>query len=619
MYAATGADKQRGSDLSTMIHVLHRRMEERGEEPALHRRRDGRWEAISWRRYGQLVERFARALIAHGIEPGDRVAILGFNRVEWVVADLGAMAAGAVPVGIYTTSSPEQCAFILEHCSAPVVVVENATQLEKLRAVKHRLPALRLAVLMDPDPVSLQLSWVRGFEAFLADGDEIPEARYRERVAALEPSGLATLIYTSGTTGPPKGVMISHRNLRWTAEQLTTALGVPEDERVISYLPLSHIAEQLTSIHLALWAGVEVHFADSLEAVREHLADVRPTVFLGVPRLWEKIQGAILAQVATAPAARQRIFGLAREVGRRYREARRPGVGLRLAHGFFDRLVYSKLRARLGLDRCRYAVSSTAPIHPTTLDFFWSLGIEIHQIYGQSEVTGPTTLEVPEARRFGSVGRALPGVELRIAPDGEVLVRGDNVFLGYFRDEAATRESIDTEGWLHSGDVGRIDEEGFLWITDRKKELIVTSGGKKTGPAFLEGLLQAVSPVSHAVVVGEGRKYLGALLTLDPVAAASWASEHGIPFTGVAALADDPRLRAHLARAIATEVNPRLAQFETIKRFTVLPVEFATGEEGELTPTLKLRRKATARKYASAVEALYAEPLDPLVTESAPH
>ena len=617
MYAARGRDRMAGEPQS-MLHVLDQRVAERGDLPAPHRRRDGGgWETISWRGYGVLVERFGRALLAAGVQRGDRIAVLGFNRVEWVVADLGAMGAGCVPVGIYTTSSPEQCAYILEHAAAPVIVVENAALFAKIRAIKDRLPALRLAILMEPDAQALALPWTESFEAFLARADGVPATRYRASVAALEPDGLATLIYTSGTTGPPKGVMISHRNLVWTARRLRECFGEVDDERVLSYLPLSHIAEQMATIHLPLTVGAPVFFATSLEAVREDLAEVRPTFFLGVPRLWEKMQVAIEAQVATAPAPRQRIFAAARRVGRKFHATATPGPALRLAHALFDRLVYGKLRARLGMDQMRYVASSTAPIHPGTLDFFWSLGVEIHQIYGQSEVTGPTTIETPEARRRGSVGRPVPGVTVRIAEDGEVLVRGDNVFLGYFHDERATSETIDGEGWLHSGDVGHLDDDGYLWITDRKKELIVTAGGKKTGPAMLEGMLQAIAPIAHAVVVGDGRPWVGALLTLDPVAAGRWASERGLPFSSVAALAGDPRLRDHLAREISSSVNPRLAQFETIKRFVILPVEFATGEDGELTPTLKLRRKAAAKKYAEAIEALYAEPLREPVTACA--
>jgi len=616
MHAAIEKEKM-GAEPRSMLHVLRRQVEARGDRPALHRRRGDAWEAITWRAYGELVERFARALLAAGLERGDRVAILGFNCVEWVVADLGAMAAGCVPVGIYTTSSPEQCAFILEHSGARVIVVDDAARLATVEAIRDRLPSLHLALLIRRDERALALPWVQSFDDFLARAEEVPAARYLASVEALEPHGLATLIYTSGTTGPPKGVMISHRNLVWTAARLLEAYGEPGEEKVVSYLPLSHVAEQMATIHLPITAGAEVYFATSLEAIRDHLVDVRPTIFLGVPRLFEKMQAAIEAQVAIAPVLRQRLFAAARGVGRAFHATEAPGPALRLAHALFDRLVYRRLRERLGMDRMRFIASSTAPIHPGTLDFFWSLGIPIHQIYGQSEASGPTTLETPRARRRGSVGRPLPGLALRIAEDGEVLVRGGNVFLGYFRDEAATREAFDGEGWLRSGDVGHLDEDGFLWITDRKKELIVTAGGKKTGPALLEGLLQAIPPVAHAVVVGDGKPWIGALLTLDPVAAAGWASERGLPFTGVADLARDPRLRDHLARAIATRINPRLARFETIKRFVVLPVEFTTGEEGELTPTLKLRRRAAIRKYAEAIERLYAEPLDESVTACA--
>ncbi len=593
----------------SMLDVLHDRASRLGARPAFFRRRDGRWEPISWRTYEADVSRCARALKRRGVGAGDGVCILSFNRFEWVVADLAAMAVGAVPAGIYTTCSPDQCQYILEHCEAPIVFVEDAAQLRKIAEVKDRLPKLRAAVLLEPGGEGTDLPWVVSWDALLAEGDAVPEAEYGAMLAAIEPTALATLIYTSGTTGPPKGVMLSHRNLLWTVEKLTATLGTPGAERLLSYLPLSHIAEQQNTIHAALWNGMEVYFAESMEKIREHLPEVRPTLFLAVPRVWEKMKAGIEAKVAEAPPRRQALFRRALAVGKAHYLAKMqkvsPGLSVSLQHALFDRLVYSKLKQRLGLDQARAGFTAAAPIGRDVLDFFWSLGLPILEVYGQSEGTGPTTVSSETAYKVGTVGRPMQGVEVKIDVDGEILFRGGNVFMGYYKDARATSETLTPDGWLRSGDVGEFDAEGYLRITDRKKELIVTSGGKKTGPATLEAILKGIPPIAQAVVVGDNRKYLVALLTLEPQLAEQWAAQAGVPFAGLAKLAAEPKLLAHLGREIEEKLNKHVAKFETIKRFKVLPVEFESGEHGELTPTMKLRRKVIAQKWAAEIEALY--------------
>lgn len=593
-----------------MISVLHRRAAELGDRPALRQKVAGHWQTYSWRQYGDLVERAARGLVSLGHAPGEPVAILGFNRVEWVVSYLAAMASRGVPVGLYTTSTAEQVQYILAHSETTVVVVENEEQLAKLRAIKPQLPELRWAITMLP--MAATEPWVVSFADLLVKGDQTSPDQYDDRVSKIDPNGLGTLIYTSGTTGPPKAVMLSHQNLFWTAEQAMKVLGnIGEGARTISYLPLSHIAEQQFTIHLALMFGLDVWFAESLEpnTLRQNILEVRPAGLFAVPRIWEKFKAGVEAQVAKYPPHRRAIFAQARKVGLQYQRAllagERPGPALTAANALFDKLVFQKVRRALGLDEALLFGSAAAPISLSVLEFWLSMGVVIREIYGQSEDCGPTTANAPDATRIGTVGKPIPGVEVKLAEDGEVLVRGGNVFMGYFKDPAATAEVLDAEGWLHSGDVGRFDEDGFLRITDRKKDLIITSGGKNAAPQNLEALLKAAPPLSHAAVVGEGKKYLAAILTLDPLTAPEWAKARGLP-TELEVLARHPELLEHV-QAHVDQVNARLAHWETIKRFEVLGQDFST-ETGELTPTMKLKRKVIAQKYADVLARLYPEP-----------
>ncbi|HEY0093364.1 MAG TPA: AMP-binding protein, partial [Archangium sp.] len=405
----------------------------------------------------------------------------------------------------------------------------------------------------------------------------------------------------------PKAVMLGHHNLVWTAGQLRRATRMAEDdEAILSYLPLAHIAEQMLSIHAPILVGAEVYFARSLESVPEDLRDSRPTVFFGVPRVWEKFKARLEEGIHQLPAARQTAVGWARGVAvQRHalvlRHARVP-LALEGQYQLARRTVFPSLLGKLGFERTHFFSSGAAPIGRDVLEFFASLDIVIREVYGQSEVCGPTTLNTPDATRLGTLGRPLLGVEILIAGDGEILVRGGGVCLGYFKEPAATAELLH-DGWLHSGDVGHLDSEGYLHITGRKKELIATSGGKKTAPAPIEMFLKAVTPVGHALVLGDRRKYLVALLTLDPERARSLARQNGWP-EELSALAADPRLRQHLHEAIEREVNPRLAHFETIKRFAVLAEDF-TIASGELTPSMKMRRQVIEARHKALIDSLY--------------
>jgi long-subunit acyl-CoA synthetase (AMP-forming) len=585
----------------TVLEIFEATARDHADRPAMARKRGGAWEKTSWRSYRDAVRQAARALVATGVEPGQGVVILAFNRPEWYVTNLAAMAAGARPAGIYTNSTPEQCRYITEHAEAAVAVVENRDALERLQGAGGRPAGLKAVVLMDGEATEPGvLTWAD----FLARGSAAHDAEVDRRTAAARPDHVATLIYTSGTTGTPKGVMLTHRNLAFIAVKAGEILPVGAGDRLISYLPLSHIAEQVVSHLLSLATGATVHFAESLEKLPENLREVRPHLFLGVPRVWEKVQAGIQAAGAAGSPLKRRIAAWARGVGLAGGYADQESRPRPWSYGLADRLVFSKVRNRLGFDEARMLVVSAAPIAKETLDFFQSLGLPIMEVYGMSECTGPTTMSLPHRYRLGRAGYAIPGTELRVAEDGEIQMRGPHVFKGYYKDEAATRETLDLEGWIHSGDVGEIDADGFLRVTDRKKEILITSGGKNIAPQHLEGKLKQIAAVSQAVAIGDRRPYVVALLTLDPARVAAEAEKAGSPARTPEAAARCPVFRAHVEKQVEA-INASLARYETIKKFALLPKELSV-ETGELTPTLKLKRRVILERHKEAIEGLYA-------------
>ncbi|MFT3708690.1 MAG: AMP-dependent synthetase/ligase [Archangium sp.] len=589
----------------TMVHALHAMADRLKDHPALWTRRGGEWVPTSWRQYAQRVRDFSLGLQALGFQPKDAMAVMGFNREEWVVAALAAMAAGGTSVGVYTTSSPDQLAYVAGHCEAPIALVENETFLAKLNQVRGQLPKLKHVIVMEA-PLEPR-EGVLTFAEVLALGARGDDGDYYARVEKLQPDDVAQLIYTSGTTGNPKGVMLSHHNLTWTTVHLSSCHPVNHDDMLLSYLPLSHIAEQVCSIYGPIVNGLQVSFAESFEKLPENLREVRPTLFFGVPRVWEKFKARAESAIAAQPRARQKVIAWARDVASRFHDDatshRQSSITLQAQYALAKRTVFGPLKARIGLERAHLLATSAAPISRDVLTFFASLDMPIAEIYGQSEVTGPTSVTTSSAMKLGKLGRPMPGVEVRIADDGEILVKGGNVCLGYYKEPAATSELLEN-GWLHSGDVGKLDEDGFLEITGRKKEIIVTSGGKKTAPSNIEGLLKAIEPIGNAMVIGEAKNYLVAILALDPEQIMAFGAKRGFPVEAKN-LAEDAGFRAYLKEQIEKQVNARLAQFETIKKFEVLPHDF-TVDGGELTSTLKLRRKVVATKYAGMIEKLYA-------------
>jgi long-chain acyl-CoA synthetase len=584
------------------------RAQERPQDPAFHVRGPDGWRVTTWADYAKEARAVARALITLGFQPGHQLCILGFNRPEWALFDLGAMMAGGAPAGIYTTCSPAEVRYIVDHTESAIVLVENQEQWCKLDQEKERLPRLRTIVFMEGAELPAD-SRVISWPDFLARAEATPEADLDARLAALEPEGLATLIYTSGTTGPPKGVMLSHRNLTWTADCARGLLPVEPRDSTLSYLPLSHIAEQIFTLHVPISTGCQVYFARSLDLLKDDLVSVQPTIFFAVPRIWEKFHAGITAGLASAPPLRRAIARWALGVGQRVNTLRNrgeePGGWLALQYRLARRLVFDKARPKLGLSRVKHCVTGAAPISREIIDFFMGLDICIREVYGQSEDCGPTSANVPGRTRPGSVGPIIPGAEVRIAGDGEILVRGPNVFLGYAKDPEATAEVL-VDGWLHSGDLGRIDDDGFLHITGRKKDILITAGGKNVAPKNIESACKQCPLVGEAVVIGDRRPYLTALISLDAEAVAAWAARHGKDAQGVPA---DPDLRREVERWIQEHVNPELARVEQIKRFHLLTKPLSV-DGGELTPTLKVKRAVVNQKYAREIEAMYREGAD---------
>ncbi len=600
----------------TIVDRLMNRVDELGHEPALWYQQGEQWRSIDWATYGERCRKFAGALIGSGYDPGDNIAICSYNCPEWVIADVGAMIGRAVPVGIYQTNSPEEVAYIARHSESRILVVENREQWAKVDEVRDELPDLeRIVMIREADEVDDEM--VVAFDDFVEEGaDYLDEVD--ERFEAIEGDDVATMIYTSGTTGDPKGVMLTHDNLSFTADEAKSVIGeVRDDDCMVSYLPLSHIAEQMFSIHLSVTFGYSIWFAPGLYDVREALEAARPTFFFGVPRIWEKFESALKSKLDEASGFRAKLVewcrSVGREAGHEFIENGEVTGLLSLKYKLADFLFFSRLKKELGLDRLRVPISAAAPIGRDVLEFFLSCDIIIREVYGQSEDCGPTTVNFPQPgkTKLGTVGLPLPSIELEIGDEGryegesegEILVKGGNVFKGYYKNPEATEEAFTEDGWLRSGDIGEFDEDGFLTITGRKKEIIITAGGKNIAPKKIESKIKEIDGISNVVVIGDRRKYLTALLTINADRTEALAETHDWSSSDSEKLADDPDFRAYIDDHIQS-INDDLARVETIKKYTILPQDF-TQESGELTPTRKVKRRVVEDKYDEAIDGMY--------------
>ncbi len=584
----------------TVMQALDAAVQRYGKAPALRSKTgSGAWKDVSWADYRAEVWRAAKGLIALGLEPHKGVSLIGFNRREWLVGNIAAIYAGGVPVGIYTTSSPEQCSYIAGHSDSNVAIVEDAEQLAKFLEIRGELEQLEAIVLMQGEHDDERVfSWAD----LLAKGDALADSELEARIAAQSPDDICTLIYTSGTTGQPKGVMLSHDNLTWTSAAAASTMDISSESVLLSYLPLSHIAEQIVSIYVPIQTGTCTSFAESFEQLGDNLREVHPHLFLGVPRVWEKIQAKMMEAGAQNTGLKKMIAKWARGVGAKAMAARERGEPPPLSYGIADKLVFSKVKAKLGLDRSVYNVTSAAPIAKETLDFYASLGVLINEVYGMSECTGPATVSTPDKFRIGWVGWPLPGAEVKVAEDGEICMRGRNVFKGYYKNPDATAEALDDEGWLHSGDIG--EKSGDLFrITDRKKDLLITAGGENIAPQMIEGKLKNVVWISQAVVVGDRKPFLSALLTIDEDKFDEVLKQSGSTAETLEELAEDAKANAWLMESV-NEVNKGLARVQTIKKIKILPKDLSI-DDGDLTPTMKVKRKAVCAKYQAEIDAFY--------------
>jgi len=593
----------------TLARMFWDRVERSGDRPAQQFKQGADWKTITWREVGDVVREVALGLIALGRDKGDVVALLSASRAEWVQADFAIFSAGCVTVPVYPTYPPDLIAYVVNDSGAKTIIVEDPAQLAKVLQARDKMPALEQMIVIAgyeaPQPPKMVMTW-ESLRRLGRENVAAHKSTLADRVASTRPTDLATIVYTSGTTGPPKGVMQTHGNHIAAVTASKQATPVQEGWVHLLFLPLAHSFARLESF-LGVTHGLTTAFAENLDKVGDNLKETRPHFICSVPRVFEKVYGKILAGVEAGSPAKKKIFGWAVSVGRdvsRHQQRGQPvPATLELKRKVAHKLVFSKLHAALG-GRLQWAVSGGAPLSRDIAEFFHAAGILLLEGYGLTETCPALTFNRPDRFKFGSVGQTLPGVQLRIAEDGEILARGPNIAtLGYYKQPEATREVFDPDGWFHTGDIGTVDQDGFLVITDRKKDLIVTAGGMNIAPQNIENLLKADPFISQVMVYGDRRPYPVALITINPEELSKFAREQGILTSEAAAIVKHPKVAERIGRTVE-EKNTQLQSYAKIKRFTVLPTDF-TLDGGELTPTLKVKRKVVSQKYKDAIEELY--------------
>jgi long-chain acyl-CoA synthetase len=585
---------------------------ERGDRPALREKDLGIWRAISWRQYGERARRVGLGLVALGLRPRDVVSIIADNSPEWLYTDMGTLSVGGVTNGIYTTDSAGQVGYIVNDSGTRFIFVENEEQLDKILEVRGRCPELVKIVVFDMEGLhDFADDQVMSFDALLERGaayEADHPGAWDAMVEIAGPEDLAILVYTSGTTGPPKGAMLSHRNILFQLGYSDFITDLREGDQQLSFLPLCHIAERTFTVFNPLRSGATVNFAESIDTVPENIREVAPALFFAVPRVWEKFYSGVALRMQDATWLGKLAYRWAMGVGMRVAERRVAGqpvpAGLRALYRVGDFLVLDNLRRSLGLHRARGAATGAAPIAPELIKWYLALGIDMREVYGQTENTGLATAMPAERVKLGSVGVARPDTEVRLSPEGEVLLKGPHVFMGYYNNPGKTAETI-VDGWLHTGDVGVMDADGFLTITDRMKDIIITAGGKNVTPSEIENQLKFSAYISDAVVIGDKRKYLTCLIMIDHETVAQFAQDRNVPFTNFASLCRAKEVQDLIEGEIA-QVNKRLARVETVKKFRLIE-QILTAEDEELTPTMKLRRAFVNVKYKELIDGMYTE------------
>jgi long-chain acyl-CoA synthetase len=588
-------------------------VETRGDRPAIREKTFGIWQPTSWRQWLQISKEIAYGLHAVGFRSGDVASIIANAVPEWVFADMGTLCAGGVSSGIYPTDSAAQVEYLVNDSRTKVIFAEDEEQLDKILSCRARCPTLERIVVFDmegltgfSDPMVMSLA---EFTALGRNHINDHEALWDEMIASRAAGDLAILVYTSGTTGPPKGAMHSNRSVTHQMRHANDLFPSTDAEERLVFLPLCHVAERIGGYYISLALGSVMNFAESPETVPDNLREVQPTAFLAVPRIWEKFYSGVTIALKDATPFQNWMYRHALAVGYRLTDCRlegeTPSLSLRLANKAAYWLVFRNIRRMLGLDRCRIALTGAAPIAPDLIRWYLALGLDMREVYGQTENCGVATVMPSDRVKLGSVGKAAPWGEVAISPDGEILIRGDFLFMGYLNQPEKTAETVDARGWLHTGDVGSIDNEGFVKITDRMKDIIITSGGKNITPSEIENQLKFSPYVSDAVVVGDKRAYLTCLVMIDQENVEKFAQDHDIPFTNYASLCRAAEIQDLIQREIET-VNANFARVETIKKFFLIERQL-TPEDEELTPTMKLKRNFVNKRYAVEIDAMYSD------------
>jgi long-chain acyl-CoA synthetase len=574
----------------------------------------GIWKAYTWADYGARAKAVGMGLIALGLQPGDRVAILSDNNKEWLFCDLGVLCAAGVSTGIYPTDSPAQVEYLVNDSGAKFLFVEDEEQLDKILAVRERTPGLKKIVvfdmeglrdLKDPQVMPLDDLYELG-EAHARDHDEV----WEERMSAPKPGDVAIIVYTSGTTGPSKGALLTHRNIVFQGgafARVSPELALRETDEALNFLPLCHIAERQGGCYNHIVFTHVVNFAEAPDTVPQNLREVAPHVLLAVPRVWEKLYSGVTIALKEGTWAGRAAYRAAIAAGIKasaYELAGKPvPIVLRAARAVGDWLALRNIRVMLGLNRIRYAATGAAPISPDLIRWYWALGVKMFEVYGQTENAGLATANYPGHVRIGSIGVAAPGTEVRLSPQGEILLRGPHIFAGYLNKPEKTAEAL-RDGWLHTGDVGEMDETGFVRITDRMKDIIITAGGKNVTPSEIENQLKFSPYISDAIVIGDKRNYLTCLVMIDHDNVVKFAQDHDVPFTNYASLCRAPEVIELIGKEVEA-VNKKFARVETIKKFKLID-QLLTAEDEELTPTMKLKRSLVERKYRELIDGMYA-------------
>ncbi len=581
-----------------------------GERVAMRYKDYGLWHDITWNDYYRISKQIGTALISMGLQKGDCVSIIGDNCQEWVLIDMGIQCAGGVSVGVYATNAWQQVEYVIEHSESKFFFVENEEQLDKWLNFRDKVQGLKKVVVWDTEGLRhFKDPMVMTYEELLDVGGKQIEKHpdlFENRMEDVSPEDLSVLIYTSGTTGPPKGAMLTHSNVTWMSEAIEDQNPMHDDEEVLSFLPLCHIFERLFSVFAHIRHAYVVNFVEKPDTVMENMIEVSPTLGYAVPRIWEKYYSGILIRMAEATFFKRMVFGIALSIGKK-RAGLKMGfkevpLHLEILFQLAYFAVFRKLKERMGFDRLRVAYSGAAPISPDVLKFFQSIGVNLIEGYGQTEGTGVTCTSQIGKAKFGMVGTPLPGCEVKIADDGEILVKSPGVFIGYYRNPEATAETI-VDGWLHSGDVGELDEDGYLKITDRKKDIIVTAGGKNITPQYIENKLKASVYINDAVIIGDRRKFLSCLVMIDEDNVVKYAQDNKVQFSTYYDLTQHPEINQLIQKEV-DEVNETLARVENIRKFTILPKKLYE-EDGEVTPTMKVKRKYVNEAFGDLIEAMY--------------